>query len=345
MINSSVNDTTINLANGKIGQHYLTSTMRRCQVNTSPEKFISKVSNVYHKIESAMYNDTHPEILQCGQPVLKKMLTEVIMLLPEKFSMLDMGCGTGYASKTLLDVCPTQRLQNVMCSDLSQEMVSISQKYLSKQNVKSRSFVGSIKELKNQNLLFDLIITNSVVHHISDLDRFFSSVMSLLKPGGVYVMGHEPSSRFMNNPECSQAYSNWRKLQNLRYSFRLIDPLFYKRFFEKYKQNYQPNILNRTCQELLRQGVISHPLTNREVRMMVDIHVPCSLPGEFCIGLPGFDPERLTNSYLYNLELINWSSYNSWLVPRRWSKKAMQLAKEYPLDANSFSAYWKKKKI
>ncbi|MBD1840934.1 class I SAM-dependent methyltransferase [Coleofasciculus sp. FACHB-64] len=329
-------------ANGAIGIANLNATMLRCGVTLNPEEFIRIISNTYHAIEAESYDDTHIEITQFAKPFFKEVLLQTLDIIPHSFSVLDLGCGTGYALQTLLEICPKSRLHQVMCSDLSSDMVVKAQQNLTAKNITTETFVGTVADLVMWTQPFDMVLTNSVLHHIADIESFLANIASLVKPGGVYVMGHEPSSRFMANPECRAAYERWQTLRTWRRRLWFIDPLFYKRVLSKWSGHSQPDILQKTSDKLLRTGVITKPLTPREVRMMVDIHAPCDLPGDFCLGLPGFDPLKLGSEYLPGFHTICWRSYNAWIAPAKWAKTANALNKKFSLDGGSFTAAWQR---
>lgn len=55
------------------------------------------------------------------------------------------------------------------------------------------------KILHDRKEYYDLIITNSVLHHLVDLGSFFQLVNELLKVDGMYIVGHEPHKLFYIN--------------------------------------------------------------------------------------------------------------------------------------------------
>lgn len=90
-------------------------------------------------------------------------------------------------------------------------------------------------------------------------------------------------------------------------------------------------------------------LTPQEIRRLVDVHVPDWFPGNFKIGLDGFDWEMLQANFLPNFKL-EWVGTSGYLGPtcspadmsRRWQQINSQLAAKYPLAGSNFSAFWRK---
>ena len=100
---------------------------------------------------------------------------------------------------------------------------------------------------------------------------------------------------------------------------------------------------------LLKQRYrLSGPLAENEIRRLVDIHRPESVPGTFCIGLNGFDFDELSRVHLpdFHLEWVGTTGHlgydTSTSVTPKWQRKAIALAEEDALAGCVFTGYWKR---
>ena len=175
------------------------STERRIQeyldtigVRMPASSFVRHVSNVYHRHEAALYDDAHDEIQETAAS-WSACLDHVARSLPRRVAVLDIGAGTGFASERILD-CLGDRVDQLTCSDLSHDILRRCRARLVTLSPRARYAVGSVECLSGGAERFDLIATNSVLHHLIDFRSFFDAVRRLLRPGGVYIAGHEPSS-------------------------------------------------------------------------------------------------------------------------------------------------------
>ncbi|MFP3045557.1 MAG: class I SAM-dependent methyltransferase [Thermocladium sp.] len=100
----------------------------------------------------------------------------VIRNIPDRSSVLDIGCGPG-----LLDVELQLRDNKVTCVDALIPMAKISMR---------RGIdvaVGSIEMLPLRASSFDVAITTLVMHQVKNRGKAISEVMTALKPGGYWV--------------------------------------------------------------------------------------------------------------------------------------------------------------
>ncbi len=105
--------------------------------------------------------------------------------LNEKELIVDLGCGPGNISEKLSNKWPNA---NVIGIDGSKEMIRIAE--LNKKNSLNRSrlknlryICADIKSLKSSDISFEknisLLVSNSLIHHITYLDDFFDCIKRL----------------------------------------------------------------------------------------------------------------------------------------------------------------------
>jgi len=93
---------------------------------------------------------------------------------------LEYGAGTGIASFLLKDY-----LKEIVMLDSSAEMVRITnEKIESAGAVNLKSILYDLEKDNWQGAKFDLIMTQMVLHHVSDIDSIFIKFSEMLNPGG-----------------------------------------------------------------------------------------------------------------------------------------------------------------
>jgi malonyl-CoA O-methyltransferase len=105
---------------------------------------------------------------------LSRQLDEIS---PEK--ILEIGCGTGLLSKLLLQRYPTCQL---LVTDISQNMLAVTRNQLKVPNVQFKQM--DAENLLLENLKFDLIISNMVLHWFSDIINSINKITNVLTSSG-----------------------------------------------------------------------------------------------------------------------------------------------------------------
>jgi len=119
-------------------------------------------------------------INQINQYLLKKNIS-----LGEKDLIVDLGCGPGNISEKLAIKWPNTEVVGI---DGSKEMIliaeyniSISTNQIKLKNL--RYICSDIKEIKSKNFLLkkriSLLVSNSLIHHLTNLEDFFNTIRSL----------------------------------------------------------------------------------------------------------------------------------------------------------------------
>lgn len=100
--------------------------------------------------------------------------------LKEK-SVLDLGCGYGWHSRYVKE----QGASSVLGIDQSEKMIEEAQKRNAAKGITYR--ICSIDEYDYPVDTYDLVISNLVLHYISDLEVVYSKVNQTLKAGGEFL--------------------------------------------------------------------------------------------------------------------------------------------------------------
>ena len=138
--------------------------------------------------------------------------------LGEKDLIVDLGCGPGNISEKLAIKWPETEVIGI---DGSKEMISRAEynKNIStnKKKLKNLRYICSdIKDIKSNNFLFkkkiNLLVSNSLIHHITNLEDFFNTIRSL--SSGITVNFHKDLKRPLDEKsalklkaQCSTKYN------------------------------------------------------------------------------------------------------------------------------------------
>jgi len=294
----------------------------------STRDFVEHVSNIYHGFEASTYDDSHGEI-NLATPYWQQALEVIVPQLPQQISVLDIGCGTGFASHQVLQKLH-QRVQMLVCQDLSPKMVGLCRDKLKNEIDHGYYVSGEIASLLGGRQQFDLVVTNALLHHILDIPSFLRVLRQFVSPGGFYVAGHEPGASFYTNEvlrQWMQRYRLWKR------SRRLWSPSFYKRRLGIKPSS--PNLEQMTNQVLIEQKRLTKPLPAGAISRLVDIHVPPFDPQAPFWGERGFDPVTLCADYLEGFSLkvvITYSHIKDAGVQGSpfWRQIDRRLAHRYP---------------
>jgi len=99
---------------------------------------------------------------------------------------LEIGCGTG----TFLNLALKEQAKSFDGIDVSQEMIKIAKSQTKRDNV--RFMVDSLESYATNNACkYDIILSSSFLHHLTDLEKGIKLIKQMLKPGGIYIALHE----------------------------------------------------------------------------------------------------------------------------------------------------------
>lgn len=111
-----------------------------------------------------------------------------------RWTILDVGCGGG---KNIVRMLRRSQGSTVYGIDYSEESVAMSTK-VNRKYIGTRCFItqGNVMQLPYEEAKFDLVTAYETVYFWPDLEKAFSEVYRVLKPGGVFSFsyGDERSS-------------------------------------------------------------------------------------------------------------------------------------------------------
>jgi SAM-dependent methyltransferase len=351
MVSMEMSQTEIRLVDHDRSLPRLRSTMNRVGASMPPQDFIYVVSNAYHEVEAQRHAiDMHAYFRSSGG---YRALKQALMAAKESFdqpvSILNIGCGAGYDLEVLREVFSPADVRKIVCCDISVDMQTIARKQA--RGYPCRFVLGHAEEALVYGS-YDLVITNAMIHHVADLEAFFGVLERNVRPGGGFVMGHEPNARYWRNPECMAVLNKLRAARRRRRNTsKLLKP---SRYFYKLAQVLgvagEETLETRINRILREHAGFTGDLTLQEIHRLVDVHVPNGADEEFKIGLDGFDWEELQRGLLSSFQLA-WVESSGYMgetcspsaLPRRWREINDRLAAKYPLDGSNFSAFWRRR--
>lgn len=112
---------------------------------------------------------------------------EAAQLAPESARVLDAGTGPARIPILMCQRCPQWHVTGI---DLSRNMLKLGARHVAKAELGDRVRLdcADAKQMPYRDSQFDLVVSNSIVHHLSDPMPFFRELRRVLKPeGGVFL--------------------------------------------------------------------------------------------------------------------------------------------------------------
>jgi ubiquinone/menaquinone biosynthesis C-methylase UbiE len=113
--------------------------------------------------------------------------TDAIALDPHAIKILDVGTGT---ARIPILMCQSQPQYLITGVDLAQSMLIIGQRNVAEAGLTQRIRLERVdsKKMPYPDLEFDMLISNSLVHHLPDPLSFFAEIKRLVRPGGAFLI-------------------------------------------------------------------------------------------------------------------------------------------------------------
>lgn len=297
----------------------------------SVDEFVEIVSNIYHGFEASVYDVSQISINE-SQRSWQKALNSIEVKKPVR--LLDYGAGTGFATLQVLQSSIGSMVKEVVCYDLSQDMIAVCEKKLKSHTTSSFTFLSGTegRERLLQERPFDLVVTNALLHHLLDVDKFLSKVGQWVAPSGYYIAGHEPNCSFYYNTKLVNITKKFQKYKRIRQRLTM------KYWLHKtgIKKSF-PDLIALTNNELIRQNLITVPIPRHYLHKLVDVHVPFGISTDQPWGEIGFKNTQLQGWLGSDFEskgLFTYSHIKDGLAHKDWfwRKRLKQLQWDYPND-------------
>ena len=249
--------------------------MHKCKTKLSPEGFHSIINIVFHDHEALVYDKMHDDMQQSLLQQMDLLVLDVqqySVLERQNLTLLDIGCGTGMSTETLLKTNIGNQIKHVTLLDSSPKMLEIALQKAKTWKIDHVGKNGDIAQIDND---FDIVLICSVLHQYPDLALFLKQVIPKIKPGGILIHLQDPNGDFANDQEFIARLMQFKDLQNAhKKEFKIADliPKKVKHFINLKlgKKNYIDHING----DLLKKNAIKKRLTADEIWSVTDIHVP-----------------------------------------------------------------------
>lgn len=117
--------------------------------------------------------------------VNNRHLYTIDSVLKNKQTVLDIGCGTGLITNLFAQRYPHSQFWAIDFSDA----VDYAQKFAVEHQINNVNFAKQDILTYQNNQQFDVVMCQGVLHHIRDHDRAVAKIHSLVRPGGLAIVG------------------------------------------------------------------------------------------------------------------------------------------------------------
>jgi ubiquinone/menaquinone biosynthesis C-methylase UbiE len=127
--------------------------------------------------------------------------TDAIDLDPHAIKILDVGTGTARIPILMCQQRPQYLITGI---DLAQSMLIVGQRNVEEAGLNQRIRLERVdsKQMPYPDLEFDMVVSNSLVHHLPDPLSFFQEIERLVRPGGAILIRdliRPENDRFVND--------------------------------------------------------------------------------------------------------------------------------------------------
>jgi ubiquinone/menaquinone biosynthesis C-methylase UbiE len=132
-------------------------------------------------LEATAYDAMDFELVNTG------FVVDAIALDPHAVKVLDIGTGTVRIPILMCQQRPQYLITGI---DLAQSMLIIGQRNVAEAQLTQRIKLERVdsKRMPYPDLEFDMLVSNSLVHHLPDPLSFFGEIKRLVKPGGAMLI-------------------------------------------------------------------------------------------------------------------------------------------------------------
>jgi len=304
------------------------------------DQLVERVNKLYHAAEARDYDEKHVEIR--GQlPSFWSEMTSVAQdrCAASEFRILNFGCGTGFEAEQLIESLPRERISALTCYDPCSDMLERCESKILPR-FPAAAFGDDLEQLPGDSAPYNLLATNSLLHHLPDPIEAIRKLGPRLATNAVWIAGHEPSCRFYRRAQCVEALEQFQRRR--KWGKYLRPENYIKRF--KAKVGFRSSPADEAARESVGQGCFSTRPPAHIVALLVDFHVAHSRE-EMAAGR-GLDFETMQERMKGAWELV-WRKTYSFMGPfyegglaPRWQGVCRELATQFPDDGANFCTVW-----
>ena len=274
-------------------------------IRLSDRQIVGRVNELYHDLQAPEFNEVHARRHRVERAFWECQAYPAI-IRGEGSRVVDLCSGTGFVPSVLLPRLPARF--SMECLDVSPKALENTRERMGALGTRMSFHVGSAEDLPFEDESIACITINAGLHHVPNWSLCLQQIGRVLKPEGLFCLGHEPNKLFFDS-------------QFLVKMERLIWHLFW---YSSPKQNVRRfhKLLGRSgCtsyemkehlteinEALIAEGILDEPLTSQELRKLVDPHTHDKEDED---AKSGFNIVRILHEYFpeYTLEALNFSDY------------------------------------
>jgi ubiquinone/menaquinone biosynthesis C-methylase UbiE len=260
---------------------------------------VRRINEIFHDIDAESYGKVHNEIFVEEVHRWQNVFSKFLPQSPKK--IIDFGCGTGFLESLLSDYVHAN--DTLVCMDISHKMIEVVQS--NTQNFPCAVVYSKIDgSFAEPDTSVDVILLNSVLHHIPNYKEVLDSMVRSLKPNGLFFIGHEPNARFVQSSFLRKQYL---LLKQLRLSVLLV---WLRKIFVKKSLSATDTVssINAKINEiLLQEQRIDTPLQPAEISALIDIHSYTA--GGMHLDR-GFDCVTIADQFRGKCSVVHLETYN-----------------------------------
>jgi len=262
-----------------------------------------RVNELYHDLQAGEFDRLH-----CRRHQIERVFwqREVAPRLAETGSHLgvDLCTGTGFVPGLLLGRLGASA--RILCLDVSARALERTRQRLSEFAARLSFHVGQASAIPLADGAADFVTLNAGLHHVPQPEAVLEEIARVLKPGGLFCLGHEPnaaffSSRFLYGLERLIWHGFWylSPSRNLRRLRRRLG-----KAVDAYEMHEHLEAINEA---LASEGLIDRPMTLGELRKLIDAHTHDDAGPHKA----GFFPKQLIARHFadWTVELLAFADY------------------------------------
>ena len=116
--------------------------------------------------------------------------------LPQRGSLLEVGCGRGIALPPLASLLMPSRLVGI---DIDRALLDLANARLAEREVEASLQIADVREMPFSDHSFDAVIDFGTCHHISNPEQALREIVRVLRPGGFFV-AETVTSQLLSHP-------------------------------------------------------------------------------------------------------------------------------------------------
>ncbi len=255
--------------------------------STNQELLNRKVNELLYHYEAEQYDRRHPETIEGDRLWWEEFGLKFISPSQAPLTILDVGTGTGLVPSALKKyIKPVFRF---ICYEISEGMLRQASKKL---ETHSFSFIkGDALFLPFADKSMDVVIFNSLLHHLFDYRKFLSECDRVLKADGILAFAHEPNKLFLQSrlPRALATLYNW------------VFPI-----------DLTNELRDKVNAQLRQENIIQDNLSREEIRGLVEFHSPMEQSRLRVDSSKGFIPQQLIKDSLAGYSVIELCEYSTY---------------------------------